>query len=221
MPAGRYPRICFDQLLRTAQGGSGLRKYNWAAQVEEIIAGIGFGDVWVRMDAKEIAQKRPLMVGCYRTKMIYADYERVLNSSYTSLYNSGLSFNSFLPEKYLNSCLTQIEKRVLAQLRLSNRYMLTGWSRGERYEIDQRENCLLCNRGKKETLFHVFCECSQLGFYRLKYLGFRRLSQEHLVQNLLSGKSTVEVKMTVSYFLAYIRLRNFKRKLLEEAGFEV
>ena len=220
MPTNRYPRICLEQLIRTVDRGSSLNKFNWAAQIKGIICSIGFGSVWEKIDCQGLRRHRKDMVNSLRTKHFYEDLGRMYNSSYSTLYCKLTPPSSYL-KSYLNSEVPLHAKRILVLLRLSNCHIVRVWTQGEKYEIDQGKLCVLCSGKKLETLSHIFCECPELSHLRLKFFGFRRLSVDHFIINLLSGRSDAETKMLSSFFLLFLCKRKFKKRLLEEADLDL
>ena len=81
MPPNRYLRICLSQLVETVIKGKYLKKYNYAAQVNEIICGIGYAGEWERLK-----RNRKGMVAAYRLKRFYEDRGKVYSSIYSDLY---------------------------------------------------------------------------------------------------------------------------------------
>ncbi|CAB0000549.1 unnamed protein product [Nesidiocoris tenuis] len=217
MPPDRYPRMCYDQMLETMRRGTSHAKYNWAHQIRDLLVGIGYSDVWERQDGEEFARLRKEIRETCNMKHVYDDFARALTSSYSDLYRR-LRFDGSSPEAYLTSDASLRIKRVMAQLRLSSQYLMSGWIDGAGYKIEQRGTCFLCNWGVAESLEHIFCHCTALATVRLRFFGTRRASWERVVNCLLSGLDVGESQMVTQFFLTYLRRRAYEERLLVEAG---
>ena len=198
MPPDRFPRKCFLYQLSLRQNMIDS-KYNWVAQVDNFLHPLGFGDMWNNLSPRHWAAKKGEILA--RHKTFLTNLDRVSVSASSVLQHRFPHPPDKIPE-YLTSKNSFVMKRTLSQLRLAdnNFHFLT--YRGMKYAFRPQENCTLCNRQEKDSIYHFLFVCPIFSNLRSHYLQqFLLESPNFNFINILSTNSATCIK-SIFYFVA-------------------
>lgn len=210
MENDRLPKMCF---LRMQNSHSHISnpKYNWVCQLEKLLCVIDFSwivkvtdpDVWILNENKA--------TNLYANYLRALDYERAVNCNALQLrfqYFDVIPFSNF-------RCPPNICK-VLAQLRMSSKYICKLTFSKHTFTIDPREICTICNLNETETLEHIILKCPQYLPFRNHFINSIKttqtnISEKELLCEILNCDSIFKMKKIYFYVINCMRLRAFLR----------
>lgn len=200
MPSDRLPRICYV-LLEKHINQSEIQD-NWANLMKQFLYDTGRENVWLEQDAHLAKKMRKDVLNTLKSALEIRDTQRIVNSSYTPLYH--LIIQLELKPSYIYYTSNIKKLRTVAQLRLCNLNCTTLYLAGQKYVLDETNNCSYCNLNEPYNLSHIFFNCPIFNVPRQKYLNrFMRetnQSRSALLASILSN-ITIEKLNYLFYFI--------------------
>ena len=138
MSNDRYPKICYQMLVKLDQRGFST----WATQIKQVLYNTGFGIVWITQEVGDIN----LFLNIFSTRIRDISFQNWYSNITTkSKLRSYCEFKSLLvPEKYL-FCIPYFHKRrALSRLRCSDHPLRIETGRWSNIPPNERF-CELCN----------------------------------------------------------------------------
>lgn len=196
----RYPKICFNRLKTLKQTDC---KYSWSNQVGEVFGSIDRHDLWEHLTVESLHQNKSELISIFERKLFEEDLQKLHISEYSVFYN----LTNPRPQSYLLLQTHISLTRFIAQLRLSNRFVIKFSYGGCSYQINPRDLCTVCNLNEPENLNHIFFNCPIYEHNRC-LLPTSVRSFENLISRL-NNIDIKSVKQIGRFLVAFLKLRSF------------
>ncbi|XP_043287106.1 uncharacterized protein [Venturia canescens] len=203
MKQTRYPKIVLDQLIALDLADNNRNKYNWFSNLKETINRVGTSDILNNISPNSISEKLEQLLNCIKEKQFRSDVIRTLLSTYSPFYKHIKQLNESEFENYLKTTIPLPLIRLVAQIRLAGRGLLSIRYKKLQYKIDEKNICIICNKLQPESIEHFLNECPIYEPIRAHYLP---TANPLLALENLDGKST---RKLAYYIIGACKLRAF------------
>ncbi|CAG5075126.1 Protein of unknown function [Cotesia congregata] len=150
-------KVCLLRLINLAKNTTASSPYNWATQLRDFLMECDALDLFDSLDHQLWEARRENILKKYQTILHSADITAARNSS--SLEFPLQLPDSFSPAGYLALKLPLNCKRLIAQLRLSNKYNCFLIVNNFRSSFNRNSPCQLCNLKAPDTVEHLLVRC--------------------------------------------------------------
>lgn len=208
MPSNRYPSRCFARLC--VQNNTVNVRYNWISQLSCIFDCIDFSEMLLIHDPELVREKIRNILSFYANYLREKDIDCVNKSNFSLIY-SVLFFQEQRPQFYLTQCIPFKYLKLMAQLRLSSRFVIKISIGIIKYSINPTELCSLCNQQQPEDLFHILFSCPMYTSFRNHYLKsvFNTNLQYFDYPLVFRSLCPNEIKKLFYFFAESLKLRSF------------
>lgn len=194
----RYPRQCYDMLLRQDRAG----KNNWVTNIRNILCKIGFGIVWEMQNPGNIN----MFLTSFKTRL-QDIYRQNWNEAVSSVQDYILYHPEIIKAAYISD-LDNIKHRRAVCLLRSSSIALNGIPRFGNMRNDCF--CKQCDGNHVEDLIHFLLKCPRYTRLRQKYIPpfyFRCPSSTKVQLLILNLKGKLACKVAV-YITECLNIRN-------------
>lgn len=211
MEGGRLPRVCFVGQVDAWRRGDRECKYNWAAQIFNFINSLdpSFIHLADTLDARVWRAAGPAIL----EKLIFKVKMSINNQIDRSHYLQCSDPWVLRSKMYLKMQIPLLMKKIMAQLRMANRYYAAFYFNGNLYVFDPPRVCPTCRSSlSNDSMVHFVLECPTYHNERLKLLkaisdsGLDALSMSDLSQIVATENKKI-VKAIVIFVIASCKLR--------------
>ena len=193
----KYVTIIYKMMLRDIEIND--RKTNWASLVKNLLANLGFFEVWLNQGVGNVNQFLAVLRQRLKDQYIQ-DWSNALENSSRARFYSNIS--GFYLQPYLEFITIRKFRIAMTKLRLSSHRLEveTGrWTRPVSTPFDDRK-CHICN--KLEDEFHFLFECSLYTDLRKQYISRYFIVRPSMYK--LTQLFKTEVKRTIRNVSIYI-----------------
>jgi hypothetical protein len=164
MDENRYPKLCYNELMRIAKGKDNKLKHNWVTQINSLTP-FTDPDIWINGDLDHIRNCLQGWIDSLFLTSFTSDEERVRISATYSYYEK---FNPIYltPATYLTLPIALRNMRLIAQARLGNGKF---YHQQNKIDLDFDHPCKLCGDEANDDIFHMLIDCNRLNEQRLQF----------------------------------------------------
>lgn len=157
MDDSSLPKLCLLRLMNLAENQVSDDRYNWAVQFRLFLQKIDCLDLWGNLDPGQWEVRLEVAFKNYESSLRISDIVHALLSDARQfqLYPTV----EVAPAKYLTFRLPIALKRIMAQLRLANKYYSHLSYKKCLGKFNPGSICQNCNLGELETVEHFLCRC--------------------------------------------------------------
>lgn len=214
MENSRLPKICLTK-MQSSYLPTSNPKYNWVSQLEKMLQVIDYSWIVNETDPKVWISNEAVALNLYANYLRALDYEEAINCNALQLrfdYLYTTPFSNFRCPP--NFC------KLLAQLRMSSKYICKITFSTHTFIINPKEKCTICNLNEMETLEHIILNCPQYTPFRIHFIKPLLSAQENadvninvnnLLCDILNCETVVKMKKVYFYIVNCMRLRAFLR----------
>ena len=154
MSDDRYPKMCYNALVQQAQTCES-NKFNWLAQVQELLNETGSSLNCINCSPEEIIAAMPVILGRISQVIREEDLEKVKNSNKSAFYEQ-ICPPQGQAAGYINLNLPFHIASLLAQCRINRGSFFFD---KKKLILDLESICKFCNCVEFDTLQHFVCNC--------------------------------------------------------------
>ena len=156
LPNDRYPKICFLKQKNINLKDSKLIKYHWCLIIKStFFEPIGEVATWENLSANLLKAKKQLLCEKYHNYVQKQDKERKNTSSSLIIYPTLTLQNG--TQTYLKTGLSLNTIKIIAQIRMLNKYNTKITIESVVYKVNNISNCPFCN--VFNDLYHALFVC--------------------------------------------------------------
>jgi hypothetical protein len=207
MDGHRYPKVCYEALLKKDKSGCD-KKYNWATQLKEILIELDFKYIWEAQNHQLLQESTDNILIAYSKMLTDQDERRIALSSYNTLYKS-LKLEKGI-EKYLQFNVAIFKQRIAAQIRGSGKNIYLNIN-STIHSWDTQEICSVCNKHEPEDWEHFLKHCPVYNIVRNVYLMPYFQGEEDDIINLLQITNEEKLNNLCFYIVGALQLRSIAR----------
>jgi len=209
MEEDRIPRLIYNKLVNLSEYPAHEIRYNWAAQVKDILVSNGFEEVWVNAqnDSSIIFLNMDRIIEKINNDSVQNDLNRVTHSSYSNIYK----YLKHIPgrESYLDYDISLNKLRVMAQSRLSGLKFLRLISYNQRHTFYPDNLCTICNLNEKEDLFHVLTRCQAYSPVREHFYPKIPFTSVYTFYGLMEITNEIDIHKYHNFVNTILKIRAF------------
>ena len=200
-PENKYTKIIYNMMLNDLEELP--IKTNWASLVRDLLASLGFRNVWLAQGVGNIGAFLSVFKQRLHDNFMQNWHDRLNNSSRANFYKSAAQFQF---QTYLEQINVFKYMQALSKLRMSSHRLAIEsgrWARPTSIPISDRK-CVHCNVLEDE--FHFVVECKIFIELRTKYIPkyyWKRPSMYKFIELLNTTKVKLLRNLSVYVYLAF------------------
>ena len=183
MPEYRLPKICLKRLLQLSKNNVKDEKYNWITQLKnKFFYKINRVEFIDSITLETLVKEKESLINDYKKYTQAIDKREINNSSCLTVFSIFNETESKI--NYLNLKIPISHKKILAQLRMLNKYNPRIITKDRINITKTGEYCNYC--GDENTIFHSIRHCEQY-----------KKDRENLIPEILNS----EMENSIFYFV--------------------
>lgn len=197
-------KICLLRLFSLATNSTITSPFNWASQLRAFLTDCDALELLNSVDHVLLESKYESLFNRYKSNLHSQDLTAARNSR--SLIFSLQLPDPYTPASHLLMKLPLNSKRLVTQLRLSNKFNCYLIANNSMTRFSPSMTCLLCNSKASDTTEHLLTDCPYFTSFRAQYLQNSILSNEQ-ISSLLSSNDTRTLHSIINYITKSLQLR--------------
>ncbi|BES91195.1 Reverse transcriptase (RNA-dependent DNA polymerase) [Nesidiocoris tenuis] len=207
MERDRWPRLCYEELLKAVDDSSTYSSLNWVRRLRDSLLPIGMG--WLLNDPERVQTKD--LIKAYENHCTSSDIARVCESGYGFYFRNLADFTE--RQWYLGSKKNLQIERIIAQMRTTSKNEIRFYAKGSAHKISCETVCNVCNTSEVEDHFHFMLRCPLYNYYRnfylSRYINVGEAPEISYCSLLDIGRDSDKLMAVYHYISQALRLRAF------------
>ena len=182
MPENRFPKICFDKLRLLSKANDTINiNYNWFDQVSlPFFEKIDRSEVWRNPPLEVLISEKQKLFNRYFELLQKQDSTEMMDSTALLLYPVLKSFGG--DSDYLNLKIAFYYKKIIAQLRLLNKYNPRIITKNKIFRLKNNNFCHQCSADN--NIFHSITDC--VLYYNVRNKLFVEVVDRQVITDIFS-----------------------------------
>ncbi|KAL1446315.1 hypothetical protein WDU94_005556 [Cyamophila willieti] len=212
MDEDRLPKMCLTRLKEIAYLQPTDTKYNWAAQLKQILVQYECSNLFETPDPKVIRDQTEALISRIEESNREEDIRRIQESSYSMMYKTLPVTENIEARSYLKLDVPLHKIRAISQVRTCAQKLVRITIHKDVHVLETELVCTLCNLAKEESLEHFMLECpiyrGLRDNYIKKYLSNEEINLQTQLQRILTITTKEKLLDVYNYLEISLKIRN-------------